>query len=228
MKSIRKKTCFLFGFSLVEILVVIAIIALLAGLLMPSLFQAKELARQAVCANNLKQMSLAHHLYANDQEDWLPRAGDCHTQYWYENSTFMDYLELETVPQRRTVITCPTHETPWEIPPNVPSCWVSYGMNAAFGCQRDNAFQSRRRVEFSPPSSVLAFGDAKGVSRALGILGWQDCFTHCDSFRHNERMQVVYLDGHVGSREEGSLVHDCEGVGVDLDFWGCYWMKPPE
>ena len=57
------------GFTLIELLVVIAIIALLMALLMPALERAREQGQRAVCLNNLKQLTLAWNLYADDNDD---------------------------------------------------------------------------------------------------------------------------------------------------------------
>ena len=60
------------GFTLVEMLVVIAIIALLAGLLLPTLSRAKEAGRAAACIGNLHQIGLALQVYVDGNNNRLP------------------------------------------------------------------------------------------------------------------------------------------------------------
>jgi len=59
------------GFTLIELLVVIAIIAILMAILMPALSRAKEQGKRAVCLGNLKQLTLAWIMYADENDDKL-------------------------------------------------------------------------------------------------------------------------------------------------------------
>jgi prepilin-type N-terminal cleavage/methylation domain-containing protein/prepilin-type processing-associated H-X9-DG protein len=60
------------AFTLVELLVVIAVIAILAAILLPVLDKAKQRSQTADCVNNMKQLQLSYRMYVDDNNDYLP------------------------------------------------------------------------------------------------------------------------------------------------------------
>ena len=72
-------------FSLIELLVTIAVIAILTGLLLPALNSARSAGRKIACVNQMKNLSLAIGAYTPDNEDYLPPQGlhKAFTRYLY-------------------------------------------------------------------------------------------------------------------------------------------------
>jgi prepilin-type N-terminal cleavage/methylation domain-containing protein len=71
------------GFTLVELLVVISIIALLMAILLPALARARELGKRAVCLNQIKQLGVAWYIYCDDNGERLP-----YGNIWYSWSDY--------------------------------------------------------------------------------------------------------------------------------------------
>ncbi|MCL5105367.1 MAG: prepilin-type N-terminal cleavage/methylation domain-containing protein [Armatimonadetes bacterium] len=126
MESVRK------GFTLIELLVVIAIIAVLAAILFPVFTTARARGLQSSCASNLRQIGVAIRMYAQDNNDFLPRPDLARTgtrmansNYAYVNALWPKYLKAAKV------FTCPADGASYQhdgMVAKVPGtdAWMSY------------------------------------------------------------------------------------------------------
>jgi prepilin-type N-terminal cleavage/methylation domain-containing protein len=100
------------GFSLIELLVVIGIIALLLSILMPALGKARSAAMRVKCTHNLKQINLAMHMYLEANRQTYPCAEDPFPGgFWFWmgiwGSSVEPYLGGEITSARPSVMACP-------------------------------------------------------------------------------------------------------------------------
>lgn len=132
------------AFSLIEVLVSVAVIATLMGVLLPSLGSARELARRAVCMSNQRQLLMAWSMYAADSEGKaLPHAAPNTPLrvYWYgsedpatgrvihENGTLAPYLEATL--SAGSVFECPSQrEGSYREQGSAGGFTTTYGYNA--------------------------------------------------------------------------------------------------
>ncbi|BCM88535.1 hypothetical protein IAD21_00368 [Abditibacteriota bacterium] len=190
------------AFTLLEILVVIAIIGLLAAILFPAFARARENARRASCSSNLKQIFLAHSLYRDDYDGiFAPcaylNAGGGQVE-WPE--LFLPYT------RNRQIFICPSDASSKEIsyglnttafadveflpppPGGVQLGGISFPSVSEFvmacesGAGDDFAISKPDSWKVVPPSKSLQF---EGDSRAAK--------------RHFDRSNVLFLDGHIKS-----------------------------
>src|SRR5436853_5308811 len=100
------------GFTLIEVLIVIAIITVLAAILYPVFAQARERARTTVCLSNLRQMGTAMELYLGDYDERFPFAG----REWPQTSLVDVWGGLEPYLKSREILLCRSDGTPaWNI-----------------------------------------------------------------------------------------------------------------
>jgi prepilin-type N-terminal cleavage/methylation domain-containing protein/prepilin-type processing-associated H-X9-DG protein len=83
------------GFTLVELLVVISIIALLLSVMLPALRSAREKAKQTVCASQQKQCGTGFFMYAQSNNDKLPLTRFMSGQFTISNQPFWSYFAFE-------------------------------------------------------------------------------------------------------------------------------------
>ena len=106
-----KRQSIRFGFTLVEVLVVVTIIALIAALLFPVFERARAQARKATCQSNLKQIGLAFQQYTQDYDGKLPpsKAGSHLTAEGYMVTGIREYALTRLMPyvKNAQIFRCP-------------------------------------------------------------------------------------------------------------------------
>jgi prepilin-type N-terminal cleavage/methylation domain-containing protein len=179
------------AFTLIEMLVVIAIIAILAALLFPVFAQAREKARQSACLSNLKQLNLAVWVYLQDNDEQFPltyfEAGSPDGTYLNWRKAVGGYV------QHRELFTCPA----------MPSMVYATGMNYYLATLRGEPLAA---VAW-PSRQILIADSRKGCNTcnwSVDRVGPRNCLIgsmndprfQADN-RHHQGVQAVFIDNHV-------------------------------
>lgn len=138
------------AFTLVELLVVIAVIALLGSLVLTASIRAMDMAKQAQCRSNMNQIGKAFFLYLHCYEQWMVAIGTPagHYKWWY------DALADETGNPK--IFSCPTK----------PQTRLGYGYNVRYADPFGNKHCWNQTLQFNivrSPEGTIAFADAGNV-----------------------------------------------------------------
>lgn len=205
------------GLTLLEILVVIAVVALLAALLYPLVVGVRERAANITCSSNLRQISAASVLYSSDNNgDWPPnKVGTIYTQYlipylgfFMAHRTHHDFMssplvcptsqtDLPDSSWRYKGIYTPTNYT-FEGTDNTVRYGLSYGQNVyAPGSSAGTGNPNRMSVR--EPSRMMLYMDNNG--HYLATIGRVNdpVAVHWVKQRHNGRVNIAYVDGRIES-----------------------------
>lgn len=159
------RRCLIRGFTLVELLVVIAVIALLAALLFPVFAQARAKARQTVCTSNLRQIGLALEQYATDYDDKLMPGMLLIVPDANGNAQYAGWAGLcNTYARAPGIFRCPASAAPDAAPAVVPPALLdSYFFNLNLGGVEAPAGLPRAAFA-APAATILVAENSEGFA----------------------------------------------------------------
>jgi prepilin-type N-terminal cleavage/methylation domain-containing protein/prepilin-type processing-associated H-X9-DG protein len=202
------------GFTLIELLVVIAIIAVLMGILMPALSRARESAKRTVCANNLRGLTLAWTMYADDNGDKVAKSRaiankNGPNQGWVGwqliNESADEQLEnirrgqLYKYNNNEKAYRCPIAPAYEGLRTYCMACsWNNYGEQPAsvFGAGEGQILKTRSAV--SQPAMRMVFADTVGSDQdamytvQYNVPQWRNT----PNWRHAGGCNFSFADGH--------------------------------
>lgn len=211
------------SFTLIELLVVISIIAILAGMLLPALAQARDKAKGSSCMNNLKQVTLANIMYANDHAVLAPMSSA--PIFWYgERSGSMGSFKYDLtsggylnsyIGEGSHAMLCPVWQGLKNIAdPTQSSVAGGYGYNQIVYMAANGADLLARAIsngttkpeKIRNASSIVMFGDAANSATTVTAIlaaaeygmGKTGGTVH---FRHSGHASISWCDGHVSSEK---------------------------
>jgi prepilin-type processing-associated H-X9-DG protein len=192
------------GFTLIEILIVIGLLMLLMGLFAPALVRAQEQARRLKCLNNMRQIGLAVHVYAQYFDGYFPPSS-CQAHGEVEEASW--WLEsLQPYGGGSLVYRCPSDRAgnfvDWENPPppaeRASMRWCSYKTNGRMDLPPYNRISAIPRpcdtvyVCESPESAVGA--DHVHPRR---WMSFEEVKADVAFDRHGATSNFLFADGHV-------------------------------